>query len=392
MTKTPRILVVDDNPVETGLLTYHISRNTDSELITADRGEEALELLEKDHERVPDLVLLDVVMPGMDGFRMAKHLKDNERTKDIPIIFITSLDDVESKVRAFEHGGVDYICKPFNKDELLARINAHIRLKTLGDELRAKNKELDVLNRQLERRKEELEQLNQQKNQFIGIVAHDLRNPITVIMGTGELLKMKLNNMLDQKQLKYLTMIKSSSLFMLNLINDLIDIHMVESGELTLRKQWTDMTNLMRQNVELNNFLSEYKNTKIRFDCAEEGVNLFVDPSRVEQILNNLVSNAVKFSEEGSTVRLGLKAGTSHVEITVSDEGQGIPPEDLRTIFKPYERASVRPTAGEKGTGLGLAIVKKVVEGHNGTIKVESEVGKGSMFTVSLPMEVSPES
>ncbi len=384
MKKGSRILIVDDNPVNRELLSHHIANHPEYEPYTAEDGQGALTLV-RETTVLPDLILLDVMMPDMDGYEVAKRLKKSKKTRDIPIVFITALDDIESKIKAFENGGVDYISKPFHKDELLARVTAQVRLKRLSDELKARNKELHELNQELETKKRELEHLNNQKNQFIGVVAHDLRNPITVIMGTGDLLKMKLSNVLNENHLKYLTMINSSSLFMLNLINDLLDIQMIEAGKLTLQARWTDMVGLVRRCVELSNFLSEYKNIRIHFDYTENQIELFVDPSKMEQVLNNLLSNAVKFSNEGSEVHVYLKKDTSQVDIVVKDEGQGIPADELRTIFKPYEKASVRPTAGEKSIGLGLAIVKKIVEGHKGTIKVESQVGTGSVFTVSFP-------
>jgi two-component system, sensor histidine kinase and response regulator len=411
MKERARILVVDDNMVNINLLKQHISQNTDHEVITAQNGAEALLVMDGSKDKIPDLVLLDVVMPGMDGFSVARRLKDSERTRDIPIIFITSLDDVESKVKAFEHGGVDYLCKPFNKDEMLARVGAHIRLKTLGDELRKKNEKLDalnkqlvhrkidleqlnenldMLNRQLVYRKKELEQLNEQKNQFIGIVAHDLRNPLTAIIGTGELLSIQLDNKLNEKQAVLLARMKSSGLFMRDIINDLLDIAMIESGKLTLRAEPTDMDVLIRQTVELNNFLSEYKNITITY--ASEGAlpGLLIDRSKMEQVLNNLLSNAVKYSYEGATVCVGARQTDAHLEISIQDRGQGINPDELKAIFDPFKKTSTKPTGGEKSTGLGLAIAKKVVEGHGGSISVESGPGQGTTFYVHLPLSRHP--
>ncbi len=373
------ILIVDDNPINLRLLKLVIDSSTDYKPITAEDGNGVFSITERPDAPLPDLILLDIMMPDMDGFEVAKRLKGDERTKDIPILFITALGDVESKVKAFQNGGVDYISKPFNKDELIARVDAQLRVKTLNDELKKKNDELHRLN-------VELGHLNEQKNQWIGMVAHDLRSPLTVVMGVGDLLMLQAKNELTEKQFKYLERMKTSSLYMLNLINNLLDVKMVESGNLSLEVDEADLVALVRQSVELNNFLAEAKGITINFTHEGAIPRLRLDPAKMEQVVNNVLSNAVKYSEGGRNVWVNLETGPSEVMISVRDEGLGIPPEDLEHIFNAFEKGSTKPTAGEKSLGLGLAIVKKVVEGHGGSIRVESQVGTGSTFDISLPI------
>lgn len=373
------ILIVDDNPVNLRLLKLVIDSSTDYKPITVEDGNGVFSIMERTDAPLPDLILLDIMMPDMDGFEVARRLKSDERTRDIPILFITALGDVESKVEAFKNGGVDYISKPFNKDELIARVDAQIRVKMLNDELKEKNGELQRLN-------EELGRLNEQKNQLIGMAAHDLRNPLTVIMGVGDLLTMQVKDGLTEKQLRYLERMKTSSLYMLNLINNLLDVKMVESGKLNLDLNETDLISFVGQSVDLNNFLAEGKGITISFTHEGAIPELRVDQDKMEQVLNNILSNAVKYSESESRVWVNLTTNLSDVVISVRDEGLGIPPEELETIFNAFKKGSIKPTAGEKGLGLGLAIVKKIVEGHCGSIRVESQLGTGTTFEVSLPI------
>lgn len=374
------ILIVDDSPINLQLLKLVISSNTDYRTVTAEDGRAVFEITDRDDAPLPDLILLDIMMPEMDGFEVARRLKSDERTTGIPILFITALGDVESKVKAFQNGGVDYISKPFNKDELMARVDAQIRVKMLNDELKRKNEELRNLNAELGR-------LNDQKNQLIGMVAHDLRSPLTVIMGVGDLLGLQAKESLTERQLKYLERMKTSSLYMLGLINNLLDVNMVESGDLRLDLEKVDLAVLIRQSVDLNNFLAEGKDINISFNEETALSPLSLDRSKIEQVLNNVLSNAVKYSESGRRVSVTLTSTPSLAVVSVKDEGLGIPQEDLENIFKAFKKGSTKPTAGEKSLGLGLAIVKKIVEGHGGSIGVESQVGVGTTFIISLPLD-----
>jgi two-component system, sensor histidine kinase and response regulator len=386
MRRKEKILIVDDSAQNRLLLQALITGYTNYACRSAEDGTSALSAVETCEDDLPDLVLLDIMMPDMDGYEVARRLKSSPGTTDIPIIFITALEDTDSKMTAFQHGGADYVCKPFNKDELLARIDAHMRLKRLADELKEKNGQLKGLNNELEVRNAQLKLLNDQKNELIGVVAHDLRNPLTVVMGVGELLERQLFDTATDRQRTYLANIKSSSLLMLNIINNLLDIRMIETGKLGLTLIKTSLVALIRQNVEFNNLLAEPKQIKILFNGPQSVPALLLDPPRIEQVLNNLFSNAVKYSHPGSTVEVAMAVADSKVDVMVRDHGQGIPTHELDRIFQPFEKGSPKPTAGEKSTGLGLAIVKKIVEAHGGSVAVESQVGVGTTFRVSLPV------
>ena len=240
---------------------------------------------------------------------------------------------------------------------------------------------------EIARKNVELAQLNTLKNQFLGMAAHDLRNPLSVVSAASSFLLDDAGKALPEaKKTDFLRRIKNNGEFMLKLIDDLLDVAKIESGRLDLEPVTGDLCGLIEENLTMNRMLAEKKS--IRLDFAPEcGLPLFrFDPGKVEQVLNNLISNAVKFSATGTAVTVKASRVDGTVVVSVRDHGQGIPAEELDKLFKPFSKTSVRGTDGEKSTGLGLAICRKIVEGHHGRIWAESEVGKGSVFSFSLPV------
>ncbi len=268
-----------------------------------------------------------------------------------------------------------------------ARAHAE-RDSALYDELSRLNNELVAMQRELAKKNVELEQLNALKNQFLVIAAHDLRNPLSVIMSYSEFLKEDAGAVLNDEQREFLDIIRASSRFMLNLVNNLLDVAQIEAGQLRLDLQPLDLVALIRHNIMLNRVLAAKK--QIEIELMDEPLPLLLlDASKIEQVLNNLLSNAIKFSPPRTTIRVRVTRADDQVLLAVQDQGPGIPPNELDKLFKPFQRTSVKSTAGEKGTGLGLSIVKKIVEGHHGKIWVESQVGQGTTFFVALPLPAS---
>lgn len=269
-----------------------------------------------------------------------------------------------------------------------ARAHAE-RDSALYDEISRLNNELVAMQRELAKQNAELERLNALKNQFLGMAAHDLRNPLSVIMSYSNFLMEDAGAALNDEQREFLRIIRQSSEFMLHLVNDLLDIAQIEAGQLRLDLQPTDLVALVRRNLALNRVLAAKKNIEIQLN-DEPLPPLPLDASKMEQVLNNLMDNAVKFSPPHTTITVRVARAPdddSSVLLTVQDQGPGIPPNELDKLFKPFQRASVKSPSGEKGTGLGLTIVKKIVEGHNGRIWVESQVGQGTTFFVTLPLQ-----
>lgn len=256
----------------------------------------------------------------------------------------------------------------------------------LFEEFTRLNNELADAQRELAKKNAALAALNEQKNRLLGMAAHDLRNPLGVIMSYAKFLNRMAGAKLDEKELQFVAQIEKSSQFMLRLLEDLLDVSQIESGQLNLALAPTDLVALVKGNVELNRVLAGAKDISIELEVPAALPPVDMDATKIEQVLNNLISNAVKYSHAGTTVRVRLESGGEEVKVSVRDQGQGIPAAELDKLFQAFSKTSVRSTAGEKSTGLGLAITRKIVEGHGGRIGVSSRVGEGSTFSFALPV------
>ncbi|MGD8491788.1 MAG: HAMP domain-containing sensor histidine kinase [Anaerolineae bacterium] len=257
------------------------------------------------------------------------------------------------------------------------------------DELSRLNNELVNLQRELTKRNIELERLNRLKNQFVGTAAHDLRSPLSIIWSYSDFLLRDLSDLLSEQHLEFLSIIQSSSEFMLNMVDELLDLTAIESGNLNLALQPTDLAALVDHNVKLNSVLAEQKQMQLTFRNEADLAPLVLDPDKIEQVLNNLVSNAIKFSYPGGPVEVRLYEQGGEAVISVRDEGQGIPQDELEQLFQWFGKTSVRGTQGESSSGLGLAIARRIVAGHQGRIWVDSEEGHGSTFYLALPLQTT---
>jgi signal transduction histidine kinase len=241
---------------------------------------------------------------------------------------------------------------------------------------------INVLTKELEEQNQALKSLNEQKNEFLGIAAHDLRNPIGVILGYSQLLEETIDD-----ELKDCTeIITEASSTMLNLLNDLLDISVIEAGKLSLKIKATDYIPFIIKNIKKNDLLAQNKKIQIISDLEMPDQILLIDGGKIEQVLNNLIGNAIKYSYPDSRIIVKVLRENNQVVTQVIDHGQGIPEDEIDGIFYPFKKSSVRPTSGEASHGLGLAIVKKIIEGHNGHVGVASEFGKGSVFSFTLPI------
>lgn len=354
--KRETILIVDDERFNINVLKDLLDPEYDT--MIARNGELALKRIRSG--TLPDLILLDIMMPEMDGYEVCRQLKEDETTRSIPIIFVTAMNNIGDEMKGFELGAVDYITKPISPPVVLARIKTHLTLK-----------------RVLEVQKE----LNKLKNKFLGIAAHDLRNPLTVILGLSNLMMKKA--LPEEKKTKFVETINRVSNQMLRLVNDLLDVSVIESGRFDLRLEMFSLSTLAAERVELIIDSAERKGIKLISDLPEIPETL-LDADRIGQVVDNMLTNAIKFSNTGTIVYLTTREIDGCVEMAVTDQGPGIPKEEIGHLFCSFQKLSVQPTGGEISTGLGLSIVKKIVDAHKGNIHVESEVGKGTTFTVSL--------
>lgn len=347
-----------------------ILRSEGYELAEASTGETALSVLATFK---PHLVLLDVMMPGIDGFETCRRIRATLGDQSPPVIFITAKAEADDVVEGLVAGAVDYLTKPFRAKEVQARIRSHLQ-----NQLLAEQKQLLV---------EQLSRANAAKNRFLGMAAHDLRNPLASIRGLAEFLNDGSVGPLTEDQLDLVRTILDASQSMLDLVNELLDVATIESGELKLSVKPTSLGDLTAEGVAMINMEAAKKQTKVTLHPPAAPIIVTIDPAKIRQVIDNLLSNAVKFSPPGSAIELHVTASPEEemCHFAVRDQGPGIPEGERDKLFKDFSRLSNRPTAGEKSTGLGLAICRKIVEAHRGQISALNLPDRGCEFRVSLP-------
>ncbi len=269
---------------------------------------------------------------------------------------------------------------------LIGEMNS-IEIEELRGTMVSLNNELNNLTRELQKKNIQLEQLDKLKNQFLGMAAHDLRNPIASILMFSEFVLETKGEEISDELHQIIDMIKTSSQFMLNLLEELLDVVKIESGKLELNYEAVRLKDLLRKNIKINSIIAAKKDISLVLNVPQDIPEVKLDVIKIDQVLNNLISNAIKYSHRNTTVTISAFSTHKEVLISVQDQGQGIPKQEIDKIFVPFSKISVKGTAGEKSTGLGLSIVKKIVIGHLGRIWVESEVGKGSTFYFTLPVK-----
>jgi two-component system sensor histidine kinase/response regulator len=369
MDERQKILAVDDQQDNLTLLDKLLKRRG-FEVITASSGKDCLSKTVSEH---PDLIILDVAMPGMSGFDTLKHIRENDLTKDIPVIILTANSkDAKSIEEGFALGADEYLTKPIDQDELIARVRSILRAVKAEQEL------------------------ERTKADFQSMLVHDLRSPLSAIIGVLEL---AINGEFDGNPTEMKEFLKSAlgtSQRMLDLINDILDVAKLDAGKIQLNKNPVDFNALVSGAVAPLKVLAREK--EITLSVIQEGESLLIcdcDSLKIDQVITNLVSNAVKFTPNGGKIIVrtyakrfgdempGLKG--DFVAVDVEDNGVGISPDELPLIFDRYRQARSAQIARQKGTGLGLTIVKRVTEAHGGKVFVESSPGKGTKFTVVLP-------
>ncbi len=489
--QTPKadILAIDDTPENLALLSQML-RERGYKVRSVTKGSTALRGAKA---APPDLILLDVKMPEMNGYEVCHHLKADDRTRNIPVIFISALGDVFDKVRAFQAGGVDYITKPFQVEEVLARLNTHLTIRNLQIQLQAQNAQLqqeiaektaaedkfakvfrtcpnpiaiatyqeghllevnksflqmsgytevEVIGKDLNQiyslsafeqydralqkcqsqgfiRNQELEfktksgqiktvllslelielggtkctiqimnditERKRLENEFISLVSHELRTPMTSTIGALDLLNSAQLGTLSDRGKQILQVAIRNTERLIRLVNDILDLERMKSGKIAIEPVQCDLQSLLVQATETMQAMAEKAQVKLLLeDCT---VSMRLDPDRILQTLTNLLSNAIKFSEPGGTVKLTANIDGDRCQIEVADTGRGIPADKLQSIFERFQQVDASDSRSKGGTGLGLAICRHIVERHNGKIWVQSVLGQGSTFYVSLPLK-----
>lgn len=371
------ILVVDDVQQNIQVVGAML-RAAGYSLMPANSGAAALQRVQK---KLPDLILLDLMMPEMDGLEVCRRLKADPLTQAIPVIFLTASNEMDHLVSGFQVGAVDYITKPFNPPELMARVRTHLELKHARDTIL--------------RYGQELRRLNEEKDEFMGIAAHDLRNPLGAVTGYAEIIVEEAAAVnpgspasVSRSVAEISTCagrIQDTSRRMVEMVQNLLDANRIERGEMQLRMTPVDLASSLNAVIEPQRARAEAKQQTLHWQDDAGAVSVLADSGVLTQVFENLVSNAVKYSPPGKPIFVRLKKSAGAIRVEVQDEGPGLSAEDQKKLFGKFARLSAKPTGGEHSTGLGLSIVKKMVEAMNGKVWCESDPGRGATFIVEFP-------
>jgi signal transduction histidine kinase len=383
----PAVLIVDDTPVNIAMLADHLAARGMSVMVAQD-GEEAVE---RARLAQPDLILLDVVMPGMGGFEACRRMKALPETKDIPVIFMTALSDLSDMMTAYSVGGVDYVTKPFHVEEVLARVNAHLSLRAMQRALAAQNRQLQqeiavgrAAEEVLARRTEELARSNADLAQLAYVASHDLQEPLRSITGYLQLLQQRYQDKIDADANEFMAFAIEAAKRMRKLIEDWLAYSRLDSRPRPF--QLTSCAAVVQDAIESMRVAVQESGARI---TSGELPDVMGDPVQLTQLFQNLISNAIKFRRvQPPHIHIDVEDSGELWCFSVRDDGIGIAPEYFERIFEMYQRLHSRNSY--PGTGIGLALCKRIVERHHGRIWVESAVGEGSVFKFTLPKAERP--
>lgn len=355
-----RILVVDDQESNVQVV-GNILGGLGFEIMAATTGEQALRRLAA---RPPDLVLLDLLMPGMDGLEVCRRIRELPGGGELPVIFLSADDDKNSVVRALEAGGVDYVTKPFNPSELTTRVRTHLALKGARDRL---------------------QRLAEDKDELLGILAHDLKNHLGGMQMSAQLLNDRATLLSDPRLARMAANILNATTQMSSFVQEFLANSSADRN-LTLKVEALCLSDIAKAAVAQYQETAQRKEITLAYESGFAPVIIGADRAALDQVLGNLISNALKFSPSGKHVWVTAEpAPLGGGLCRIKDEGPGFTAEDKALMFRRYRRLSARPTGGEPSTGLGLSIVKKLMEGMRGTLVCDSTPGEGATFTITFP-------
>lgn len=377
-----RILVVDDEKEIRGFLSKALTRLGGFQVELAESGEDALQKIEK---KPFDLVLTDLKMPDMDGLQLISEIGKSK--PETLTMMMTGHGTIDSALEAMKRGASDYLMKPLNLDELIVRIEKvldekqrFVRLRDFAD--------------QLEKANQELRRIDSMKSEFVSVASHELRTPLAAIKNVVQLVLKGTAGKINENQAKFLSIAERNINRLTNILNDLLNLSRIESGKIELKFDNVGLKGIIELTASSLRPHADGKSIEIDLDINEQLPAVYGDPEKIEQILTNLIGNAIKFTPEGGRILIAAQPLTQNEEedhgdrvvVSVNDTGIGIPSEHLDSIFEKFHQVEGSLQRSVSGTGLGLAITKGLVEAHQGKIWVESEAGKGSRFTFTLPV------
>jgi len=361
-TKQSHVLVVDDDEDNLTLLTHILNRH--HRVSTTTSGQDALDLIKSGQY---DAVLLDVMMPGMNGIDVLRHIRDDSTLDSLPVIMVSALSDSKNIVESLKVGANDYITKPIDVNVTLARLQTQIKLKRLQDER--------------EKAIHDLETVQAMRDRLFRVATHDLKNPLANIRMAEFVLRESVAD--DPVAAQTMQTVSASLDTMQEVIEDFMDVVVLQSGKIDLKMECVDVGKVI-YNAALQYSVSADKK-QINVDIADSSAKVIADIGRLTQVIGNLLSNALKYSDPQTTVRIWTEEHDGHVRVLISDEGPGIPGDERNLLYTEFGKLSPRPTGQESSTGLGLWIVKNLIELMNGTVGAIFPPGGGSVFWVELP-------
>lgn len=353
------ILIVDDNPTNLNVL-FDCLNESGFQTLVALNGNDALNRADY---ALPDIILLDVMMPGMDGFETCRKLRDQKSTADIPVIFMTALSDTNDKVEGFNCGAVDYICKPFQQEEVLARITAHMTIS---------------------QQKRELAELNATKDKFFSIISHDVRNQFNLLVGYSGMLHDQYDEYGEEEKKDFIREIAEASRRTHKLFENLVHWAQMQRQGMTFTPESVDINTLLSRIVSSLEPDARHKGINLLAEISQDNI-VQADKNMTELIIRNLITNAIKFTCQDGNIKITNRTVKDYMEIIVADTGVGMSSERAAGLFKLDVHQSTPGTNEERGTGLGLILCKEFAQRHGGKIWAESELGKGSRFLFTLP-------
>jgi two-component system, sensor histidine kinase and response regulator len=374
--KKSLILIVDDIPKNLQVLSSIL--NTENYKISfASNGAQAIDVAKSS---MPDLILLDIMMPEMDGYEACRILKSENSTKHIPIIFLTGKAETDDVVRGLQLGAIDYVTKPFNSSELLTRVKTHLELKHSRDAI-------EEYNAELEKTQNELKSVIASKDKFFSIIAHDLRGPFSGFLGLSELLKDRYEDMSGEDVSRISSSMNQAAKNLFSFLENLLEWSRSQMGHMEYKPSKLDLSETVTRTFSIFEATAAEKKVEL-VNLIDKNTFATADNNMLNTIVRNLVSNALKFSNAEGKIELSTElADDNFVQVNVRDYGVGMNHEARSKMFKIEEKYSMPGTANEKGTGLGLILCKDLIEKHNGSISLESKTGEGTCFKFTLPID-----
>jgi two-component system sensor histidine kinase/response regulator len=367
----PTVLVVDDNPKNVQIIALLLNE-LKYKIIIAVNGKSSIDLVERVR---PDLILMDVMMPGMDGFEACQIIKTKPENDNIPVIFLTAMSEKVNIVKGFEAGGVDYITKPFNKEELISRIKTHLELKFARDEMHKMTNHLV--------------ELNSIKDKMFSVIGHDLRSPLGSIKMTLDFLKGDSGQQYKIEDFRNsVNLLAQTTDEVFGLLENLLGWAKSQSGNLLVVPEEIKVHDLIHSVYLLHKGSITNKNLNFENHVSDSNV-VYADLNMLKSVFRNLLSNAIKYTPEGGTISVKTTENEGITQIIVTDTGVGIPVENLSKILDEKQHISTYGTNKESGSGLGLILCQSFVKSNNGRLLVESETGKGSSFIIELPSAIT---